>query len=109
MVSSETVELNCRNMDPDKDSESLLYFNTDTKSVKYMYWPWEPALIWSNDVIIWSSYSYQTGHLAGLFFYDRNEDLLQIRSISERAFNESSQKYGYNRTVYPHRCRRRSF
>ena len=113
MVSSETVKLNCRTMEPDKDWGGELYFDTDTGSAKYSSWPWEPVIFWSYDVIIWSSYSKNysdsNGHLTGLFYYDRNEDLLQIKVISDTDVSELAQKYGSKSNDYPFRCRKRSF
>ena len=110
MVSSETVKLYCSSMDPDEaDWEGELYFDTDSKSAAYQFWPWEPAIAWSDDVIIWSSYSKDPYHLAGLFYYDRNEDILQVMTISDKDISMYNLKYGQERTVYPKRCRRRSF
>ena len=111
VVYGEEIKLSCKSLEPDyKFPDGELIFNTSLKAARFANWSLAPSIVWDNKKIVWANFSEVNGGVAIIFYYDRDEDLLQIRGISGQSdFGEYAQKYGIEDTAYPYRCRRRSF
>jgi len=106
-ANAEVVKLDCNKFKDTSGDKSPLVFDTDIKTAKFSNWSSAKALLWNENSIVWAQVS-RDKSFAGLFFYNRNEDLLSVETISESDFwnGMNSLKEPVNE---PYRCRRKSF
>lgn len=97
---AEVVEYSCIG-DP-KFGSRPLYFDTESKKVKYSEWPWSNESAWGEDFVVWTSIG--THGLPGAFIFKKDAGELIVLVADENLWQYLEYTPDYSEEIRPKRC-----